>query len=91
MAVHNRTAITTFVTRAQTCDFKMSTLRTSGHRVMLAVEAELVRKQFRKARTFQVALRGGADVFSMYKQVASIKKKRYASHRRPAPSAYNDM
>ena len=28
--------------------------------------------------------RGGADVFNMFKKVASIKKERYISHRRPA-------
>lgn len=34
------------------------------------------------------ALRGGSDVFDMFRDVAAIKKERYVSHRRPAPSAY---
>jgi hypothetical protein len=41
-----------------------------------------------QARNFMSSLRGGANVFSMFKDVAKIKKERYVSHRRPAPAQY---
>ena len=66
----------------------MTTLRTTGFRTMIAVDPTFVQKAFRKARNFMTALRGGSDAFEMFKEVASIKKERYVSHRRPAPSAY---
>ena len=72
----------------RTCDFKMETLRRSGFRCMLEVDPTFVHKSFRKARNFMTALRGGSDVFEMFRDVAAIKKERYVSHRRPAPSAY---
>jgi|EP00966_Prymnesium_polylepis_P093681 hypothetical protein len=53
---------------------------------MFLTEAEFVRKCFRKARNYQNALRHGATAFTMNKAVTSIKKERYVSHRRPAPS-----
>ena len=71
-----------------TCDFKMDTLRRSGFLCMLDASPTFVQKAFRKARNFMTALRGGSDAFEMFKEVASIKKERYVSHRRPAPSAY---
>ena len=71
------------------CDFKMDTLRKTGYKTMLSVDPSFVQKAFRKARNFMTALRGGADVLSMFKQVANIKKERYVSHRRPAPSQYS--
>lgn len=55
---------------------------------MLQVESTFVQKAFRKGRNFMSALREGADVFNMFKQVAKIKKERYVSHRRPAPAQY---
>ena len=71
-----------------TCDFKMETLCRSGFRCMLSVDPTFTQKSFRKARNFMTALRGGSDVFEMFRDVAAIKKERYVSHRRPAPSAY---
>lgn len=58
---------------------------------MWTSDREFVRKSFRKARNFQSVLRGGADGFTMNKHVTSIKKERYVSHRRPAPSEYVAM
>ena len=55
---------------------------------MLQVDETFVQKAFRKARNFMSALRDGADALTMYKEVASIKKERYVSHRRPAPSQF---
>ena len=55
---------------------------------MLQVDPTFVQKAFRKALNLMTALRGGADVFKMFKQVAKIKKERYVSHRRPAPAQY---
>ena len=72
----------------KTCDFKMETLRRTGFKTMLQVEPTFVHKAFRKGRNFMSALRGGADVLTMFKQVANIKKERYVSHRRPAPAQY---
>jgi hypothetical protein len=72
----------------KTCDFSMKTLRTSGFKVMMQVDPTFVQKAFRKARDFMNALRGGSDVFSMFKDVAKIKKERYVSHRRPAPAQF---
>ena len=71
------------------CDFTMATLRTSAFRAMMLTEPATVRKYFRKARAYQQALRAGADAFSMHKDVAKIKKERYVSHRRPAPSQFD--
>ena len=70
------------------CDFSMATLRTSAFRAMMTTECATVRKYFRKARTYQHALGAGADAFNMHREVAKIKKERYVSHRRPAPSNY---
>jgi len=72
------------------CDFTMATLRKSAFRCMMSTDPMFVRKSFRKARNFQGALRGGSDAFTMYKSVAKIKKERYVSHRRPAPSQFKD-
>ena len=74
----------------QECDFTMATLRKSAFRCMMSTDPMFVRKSFRKARNFQGALRGGSDAFTMYKSVAKIKKERYVSHRRPAPSQFKD-
>jgi hypothetical protein len=73
------------------CDYTMATLRTSAFRTTMTTERETVRKYFRKARAYQHALGAGADAFSMHKEVAKIKKERYTSHRRPAPSQYDAM
>jgi len=70
------------------CDFTMATLRTSAFRAMMTTERATVRKYFRKSRAYQNALREGADTFSMHQQVAKVKKERYVSHRRPAPSHF---
>lgn len=72
----------------KTCDFKMETLRRTGFKTILQVDPTFVQKAFRKGRNFMSALRGGADVLTMFKQVAKIKKERYVSHRRPAPAQY---
>ena len=63
----------------------------SGYRVIWVSDPGFVRKSFRKARNFQSVLRGGADGFTMNMHVKSIKKERYVSHRRPAPSEYVAM
>lgn len=72
----------------KTCDMKMDTLRVTGYLTMARVDPTFVQKAFRKARNFMTALRDGGDVFDMFKKVACIKKDRYVSHRRPAPSQY---
>ena len=54
---------------------------------MFLTEPEFVRKSFRKARTFQGARRS-AGLHILNKAVASVKKERYASHRRPAQSEF---
>ena len=69
----------------------MATLKKVGYVTLITTDPGFVRKAFRKARMYQRALRGGADAFDMHKRVAVVKKERYASHRRPAPSQYDAM
>ena len=64
----------------------MATLRTSAHNECMLSRGDIVRKQFRRARDCEAALRGGADVFDLYKKANGIKKDRYASHRGLRPS-----
>jgi hypothetical protein len=63
----------------------------SAYKCMFLTEPEFFRKCFRKARNYQNALRHGATAFTMNKAVTSIKKERYVSHRRPAPSEFAAM
>ena len=52
----------------------------------------IVPKTFRKARDYERVLRGGADAFTMHGAVKDIKANtRYASHRRPRPSEYEEQ
>ena len=69
----------------------MATLRRMAFRSMFTTEREVVRKYCRKARDYQAVLRAGADAFGMVKRVAGMKKDRYTSHRRPAPSEFKGM
>ena len=52
----------------QVCDFSMDTLRRTGFKTMLQVDSTFLQKAFRKARNHMSALRGGADVFSVFKE-----------------------
>lgn len=61
----------------------------------MRTEKAFVSKTFRKARDYERVLRGGADAFTndtMHRAVKDIKKNtRYASHRRPRPSEYEEQ
>ena len=61
-------------------------------RTLFGIDPRTARKFIRKARDYDRALMLGCNGFSMGKQVQAYKKDRkYASHIRPPPSAYNDM
>ena len=75
-----------------TCDFSMKSLKRDGMRTLFGIDPRTARKFIRKARDYDRALMLGCNGFSMGNQVQAYKKDRkYASHIRPPPSAYNDV
>ena len=68
-----------------TCDFTMKSLKRDGMRTLFGIDP-------RRARDYDRALMAGYNGFSMDSKVKVYKKDRkYKSHIRPPPSAYNEQ
>jgi len=77
------------------CDYTMKHLKANGMRTLFNIDPYTALKFIRKGRDHDRQLRGGANGMNVDKRVREIAKSRlmtgegYASHRRPAQSAYD--
>ena len=73
----------------QICDYKLPFLRVNVVPCCLSIELGLIRQYFRKARDYVRANASVPTAGAIDEAVAKVKlERRYASHRRPAPSEY---